>query len=204
VTTKPGGTPYADDISMAASLPAGDHDELDNIGHGLMEYVVRLIVSLVTSNARVKYLIFDAVIRNPKFTTIIVDQARTGLADELRVRNTVVHEVDMKDIRFETVYGSRKVAAGSSRIAVFIGAVLGLLAGIWAMMIIDATPVAVNVVSQTASVGVSNAVDQPWFITIVLVVTTLIGAAFGGIKKRYEEVTYPKSVRAIYTENEES
>jgi len=205
VTTKPGGTPYADDISMAASLPADSHEELDNVGHGLMEYLVRLIVSLVTSNERVRMQIFDAVIRNPKFTTIIVGLARTGLADELRVRNTTVHEVDMKNIGFETVYGSRKEAVGSSRIAVVIGAVIGLLAGIWAMVIIDATPVAVNVTGQApASVGVANAVDQPWFIAIVLIVTTLIGAAFGGIKKRYEEVTYPKSMRAVYTGSKES
>jgi len=51
---------------------------------------------------------------------------------------------------------------------------------------------------------VANAVDQPWFIAIVLIVTTLIGAAFGGIKKRYEEVTYPKSMRAVYTGSKES
>lgn len=201
MTTKPGGTPYADDINMAASLPAGDREELDQIGHGFMEYVVRLIVSLVTSNARVKYLIFDAVIRNPKFTTIIVDRARTGLADELRVRNTVVHEVDVHNIRFEPTYSSYKTAVGSSRIATLIGAIVGLLAGIWAMMVIDATPVAVNVTDQIASVGVSSAVDQPWFIAIVLVVATLIGACIGSIKQRYGTVQYVSGIRSVYAKD---
>jgi hypothetical protein len=197
--------PFAETTNMAACLPADSQEELDRIGRGYLENLVRLIVSLITSNSRVRYLIFDAVIRNPKFTTIIVEQARSGLADELAAPRTVVHEVDMKDIRFETVYGSRKEAVGSSRVAVVIGAVIGLLAGIWAMMVINAAPVAVDITGQApASVGVSNAVDQPWFIAIALVVTTLIGAAFGGIKKRYEEVTYPKSMRAVYTGSKES
>ena len=198
MTIKPGGTPYADDIAMAASLPADSHEELDNIGHGLMEYVVRLIVSLITFNERVKHLIFDAVIRNPRFATIIVERARIGLAEDLAAPRTVVHEIDMQNIQFETTYGSRKEATGSSWIAIIIGAIVGLLAGIWAMTVINATPVAVNVTNQTASIGVSSAVDQPWFMAICLAIATLIGAAFGGLKKRYKDVSYPTGIRVIY------
>lgn len=201
MTTKPGGTPYADDISMAASLPADSHEELDNIGHGFMENTVRLIVSLVTSNERVRMQIFDAVIRNPRFAAIVIGRARTGLADELRIRNTVVHEVDAQNIRFEPIFSSYKTAVGSSRIATLIGAIVGLLAGIWAMMMIDATPVAVNVANQTASVGIAQAVDKPWFIAVCLVITALIGACLGSIKQRYEDVQYVSGIRPVYAKD---
>lgn len=201
MTTKPGGTPFAETTNMAACLPADSHEELDQIGRGYLENLVRLIVSLITSNSRVRYLIFDAVIRNPRFTTIIVDQARTGLADELRVRNTVVHEVDARNIRFEPVYDTYQAPVGSSRIATLIGAIVGLLAGIWAMMMIDATPVAVDVANQTASVGIAQAVDKPWFIAVVLVVTTLIGACLGSIKQRYKTVRIVTNVRPVYAED---
>lgn len=201
MTTKPGGTPFAETTNMAACLPADSQEELDQIGRGYLENLVRLIVSLITSNSRVRYLIFDAVIRNPRFTTIIVDQARTGLADELRVRNTVVHEVDARNIRFEPVYDTYQAPVGSSRIATLIGAIVGLLAGIWAMMMIDATPVAVDVANQTASVGIAQAVDKPWFIAVVLVVTTLIGACLGSIKQRYKTVRIVTNVRPVYAED---
>lgn len=201
MTTKPGGTPFAETTNMAACLPADSQEELDQIGRGYLENLVRLIVSLITSNSRVRYLIFDAVIRNPRFTTIIVDQARTGLADELRVRNTVVHEVDARNIRFEPVYDTYQAPVGSSRIATLIGAIVGLLAGIWAMMMIDATPVAVDVANQTASVGIAQAVDKPWFIAVVLVVTTLIGACLGSIKQRYKTVRLVTNVRPVYAED---
>lgn len=202
MTTKPGGTPFAETTNMAACLPAGNDEELDQIGRGYLENLVRLIVSLITSSERVRLLIFDAVIRNPKFTTIIVDRARTGLAEDLKAPRTVVHEVDARNIRFEPTYSTYKAPVGSSRIAVVIGAIVGLLAGIWAMMVINATPVAVNVIDQTASVGISQAVDRPWFIAICIVLTTLIGAALGSFKQRYETVRYVAGVRAVHNGSE--
>jgi hypothetical protein len=201
VTTKPGGKPFAETTNMAACLPAGNDEELDQIGRGYLENLVRLIVSLITSSERVKYLIFDAVIRNPRFTTIIVERARTGLAEDLAAPRTV--EVDARNIRFEPVYGAYRASVGSSRIAVIIGAIVGLLAGVWAMMMIDATPVTVNVASQTASVGIAQAVDKPWFIAICIVITTLVGAALGGFKQRYETVNYVSSVRPVYDSSKE-
>ncbi|HEU4715877.1 MAG TPA: hypothetical protein VFS14_03540, partial [Candidatus Saccharimonadales bacterium] len=122
MTTKPGGTPFAETTNMAACLPADSQEELDQIGRGYLENLVRLIVSLITSSERVRLLIFDAVIRNPRFATIIVDRARTGLADELATPRTVVHEVDARNIRFEPVYDTYQAPVGSSRIATLIGA----------------------------------------------------------------------------------
>jgi len=202
VTTKPGGTPFAETTNMAACLPAGSDEELDQIGRGYLENLVRLIVSLITSSERVRLLIFDAVIRNPKFTTIIVDRARTGLAEDLKAPRTVVHEVNARNIRFEPTYSSYKTAVGSSRIATLIGAIVGLLAGIWAMMMINATPVAVDITGQTpVSVGVSSAVDQPWFIAVCLVIATLIGACLGSIKQRYGTVQYVSGIRPVYAKD---
>jgi len=113
----------------------------------------------------------------------------------------VVHEVDAQNIRFEPIFSSYKTAVGSSRIATLIGAIVGLLAGIWAMMMIDATPVAVNVANQTASVGIAQAVDKPWFIAVCLVITTLIGACLGSIKQRYEDVQYVSGIRPVYAKD---
>lgn len=201
MTTKPGGTPFAETTNIAACLPADSQEDLDQIGRGYFENLVRLIVSLITSNSRVRHLIFDAVIHNPKFMTIIVNGARTGLADELAAPRTVVHEVDARNVRFEPVYDTYRAPVGSSRIATLIGAVLGLLAGIWAMMVIDATPVAVNVANQTASVGIAQAVDKPWFIAVVLVLATLIGACLGSIKQRYKTVRFVTNVNPTYAES---
>lgn len=201
MTTTPGGTPFAETTNMAACLPADSQEELDRIGRGYLENLVRLIVSLITSSERVRLLIFDAVIRNPRFATIIVDRARIGLADELAKPHTVVHEVDARNIRFEPVYDTYQTPAGSSRIATLIGAIVGLFAGIWAMMMIDATPVAVDVANQTASVGIAQAVDKPWFIAVVLVVTTLIGACLGSVKQRYKTVRFVTDVRPVYAED---
>ena len=68
-------------------------------------------------------------------------------------------------------------------------------------MMIDATPVAVDVANQTASVGIAQAVDKPWFIAVVLVVTTLIGACLGSIKQRYKTVRIVTNVRPVYAED---
>ena len=198
MTIMPGGTPFGDEIAEATCHPAKDHQELDQIGRGFMKYLIRLIVSLITSNARVRGHLFDAVTRHYKFPTMVADAARTGLAEELSVRNTVVYEVDASNIRFEPIYGAYKTAVGSSRIATLIGAIIGLLAGIGAMMVIDATPVAVDVAHQTASIGVASAVDKPWFIVVFVIFTMLIGACLGSIKQRYTTVRYVAGIDAVY------
>lgn len=198
MTTTPGGTPFGDEISEATCYPATDHQELDQIGRGFMKYLVRLIVSVIVSSARVRSQIFNAIICNPRFGDIVTEKARTGLAEELRVRNIVVHEVDARNIRFVPQYKSYRTAVGSSRIAILIGAIVGLLAGVLAMTVINATPVAVNVAHQTASIGVSGAVDQPWFIAICLAITTIAGGCIGSIKQRYDTIEYVAGVRATY------
>lgn len=203
MTNMPGGTPFGDEIAEATCHPAKDYQELDQIGRGFMKYMIRLIVSLITSNARVRSHLFDAVTRHYKFPTMVVDAARAGLAEELSARNTVVYEVDASNIRFVPRYKSYRTAVGSSRIAMLIGAILGLLAGILAMTMINATPVAVNVAHQTASVGVSSAVDQPWFIGVFLVITTVVGYCIGSVKQRYDTIEYVAGVRAAYVDDTE-
>lgn len=194
-------TPYADDISRYANDPALTNEELDAVGRGYLENLVRLIVSLLSTSANVKHAIFRTVIDHPQFAQVLTRMARKGLADDLKAPRTLVHEVDAQNIRFEPTYSSYRTAVGSSRIATVIGGIVGLLAGILAMTVINATPVAVDVAHQTASIGVSSAVDQPWFIIVCLVITTLIGACLGGIKQRYGTVHYVSGVRPVYAEH---
>lgn len=202
-THTPGETPYADDINRYANDPALTTEELDAVGRGYLENLVRLIVSLLGTSANVKHAIFRTVIDHPQFAQILTRMARKGLADDLAKPRRVVHEVDAQNIRFEPIYSSYRTAVGSSRIATLIGAIVGLLAGIGAMMVINATPVAVNIARQTASVGVSSAVDQPWFIAVCLVISTLIGACLGSVKQRYDTVRYVSGIRPVYADTEE-
>ena len=53
----------------------------------------------------------------------------------------------------------------------------------------------------TASVGIAQAVDKPWFIAVVLVLTTIIGACLGSIKQRYRTVRFVTDVRPVYAED---
>lgn len=202
-THMPDETPFAETIHMATGLAAGTDKELDQIGRGYLEHLVRLIVSLISTSANVKYAVFRNVIDHPQFAQTLTRMARKGLADDLAAPRTIVHEVDACNIRFEPVYAYHRMAVGSSRIATLIGAIIGLLAGIWAMMMIDATPVAVDVANQTASVGIAQAVDKPWFIAVSLVIATLIGACLGGIKQRYENIRSVSDVRAFFVDDEE-
>lgn len=201
-TNTRGETPYADDLKWAASDPALTDEELNEAGRGYMEHLARLIVSLLHCSENFRHAIFRTVIDHPSFAQTLTRMARRGLADDLKAPSTVVHEVDAQNIRFEPVYGSYRTATGSSRIAMLIGAIVGLLVGIGAMMVINATPVAVNVTNQTADIGVSSAVDQPWFIVVFVLFTTLVGACIGSARRQYETIRYVAGIRPVYVDEE--
>lgn len=180
-------TPLATEIHTASGAPAQNNEDLELIGHGLIANIVRLIVSLLTASTKFRDILVTSVVQHSIFTTHVVDSARAGLADDLKAPRTVVQSVNFANI--EPVYGRVRVLAGVSRLAIVVGAIIGFVAGVVAMMMIDATPVTVDLADQSASVGVSQAVDAWWFIVIVVALSTLAGAVIGSLRQKVEHMS---------------
>lgn len=191
-------TPFADRALTAAAMPAQGGGALDEVVGDVIESHVRLIVSTLQTpgvGSQLAAPLAKAMIADPAAEQILLEHFMSKLPQRQQtVIHQHTHELDPTRVRYQRIYRD-VVSYVTNKLAVVIGAVLGLLAGIVSMYFLQ---------TGTFQLGgsgwqqtFSDAVDQPTYVVLMIGFATVFGAAIGALFRK-KVVTRVADGREMY------